>query len=125
MAAGDSASRRVILVVDDDRAQTSATVRLLRIAGYEAVAAFDAESALVELSKLSIRLALVDMQLGSERGSDLIAAMLRDHPTLSTVLISGSAPEEVASVANECGATAYLTKPLVLDRLIEIIEAID
>ncbi len=122
MGADASPFERTILVVDDDHVQARATVRLLKIAGFDAVPAPDIESAMTELTHRPIHVMLVDLQLGSEHGGDLVTMARRDYPALTTILISGSAPDEVEPVAKACGATAFLTKPFDLDRLLEIID---
>ena len=121
MGEGSSCSKTSVLVVDDDPVQARATVRLLKIVGLDAVAVADIGSAMTELARRPVQVLLSDLHLGPESGGDLVARARRDFPALTTVLISGSAPDEVEPVAKTCGANGFLTKPFELDRLLQII----
>jgi DNA-binding NtrC family response regulator len=115
---------KTALVVDDDHAQAHATARLLRLEDFDAVIATDIESAMTALSQHPIHLALVDMHLGHERGSDLIERIRSEYPALPTILLSGSEPDELETEALRCGASAALAKPFDLSQLLEIVAAI-
>jgi DNA-binding NtrC family response regulator len=121
MGAEGTSSVRTVLVVDDDHAQADATARLLKIAGLHAVTASDISSAVTLLGSKEITVAMVDTHLGREHGPDLIKMIRRDFPEMPTVLLSGSAPDELEAEAAKCGARAYLPKPFDLSTLLEIL----
>ena len=111
---------RTVLVVDDDETQCRATARLLRLVDVEAVVALSVDAAMAVLSEHPVDVVIADLHIGAELGSDLIARMAVQHPGLPTVLISGGDGSQLETTARACGATAFMTKPIDLDALIEV-----
>jgi len=115
---GSPASRRV-LVVDDIAEMRAVIGRALRNSGYEV----DVASTFAEAQELDPRgydAVLVDAQLGSERGIDLIEALLAEDPAAAgrCLVMTGGSAENLPS-----GLTC-LSKPFRLDELISAVRAL-
>jgi DNA-binding response OmpR family regulator len=115
---GSPASRRVLVV--DDLAEMRAVIgRALRNSGYEVdVASTFAEAQ--ELGPCGYDAVLVDAQLGSERGLDLIEALLSEDPAAAgrCLVMTGGPAENLPS------GLACLSKPFQLGELISAVRAL-
>lgn len=108
-----------VLVVDDDPDVLEATQLVLEDAGCEVLLATDGSAALDLLRSLAApSLILLDLMMPGMSGWQFMAeaqneALLGDIPV---VIVSGGAfrKEDLSAL----GATAYLTKPLDIERLI-------
>jgi DNA-binding response OmpR family regulator len=115
---GSPASRRVLVV--DDMAEMRAVIgRALRNSGYDVdVASTSAEAQ--GLNPRSYDAVLVDAQLGSERGADLIEALLSEDPAAAgrCLVMTGGTTENLPR------GLAHLRKPFQLGELIDAVRAL-
>jgi len=100
-----------ILVVDDESNIRKVLVASVEAEGHRAAAVGTAADAVQECRRRSYDLAFVDLQLGSEKGLDLIPTLLADSPWLKVVVITAYASIETAVESIRRGATDYLAKP--------------
>lgn len=114
-----------ILVADDQLANRTVLSRILERAGHRVVIAVDGEDALDRLESFDIDLAILDMHMPSLSGLDVIrqlrvmqAGQKRRTPS---IMLSADATEQAARDAIDAGARTFLTKPLVVARLLEAI----
>ncbi len=101
-----------ILVVDDDRRIVKTTCDILKIKGYEPIAAFTGEEAVEKVKAEQPDCVLMDIKMPGISG---VEAMKRIHeilPALPVVLISAYATEELLAEAKRAGAYAVLNKPM-------------
>jgi two-component system sensor histidine kinase RpfC len=119
-----------VLIADDLTANRKVLTRILERAGHKVRAVDDGEAALDELETGRFDLAVLDMHMPGLSGLDVIRQLRfmeagRGRLTPSIVL-SADATVEAADEANSAGARAFLTKPVVVGRLLETIaEVID
>jgi len=106
-----------ILVVDDDAAICFALGEYLRGMGHEVEAVATTRAARARLESDTFDLALVDIQLPGEDGLSLLADVHPRWPALPIVMITAHGGLERAVTAMQAGAYDYVTKPLDLDRL--------
>jgi DNA-binding response OmpR family regulator len=116
--AGSPVSRRV-LVVDDMAEMRTVIGRALRSSGYEV----DVASTFAEAQALDPHgydAVLVDAQLGSERGMDLIEALLAKDPAAAgrCLVMTGGPAENLPS------GLAHLSKPFQFSELINAVRAL-
>ena len=111
-----------ILVVDDDAAICFALGEYLRTAGHKVVAVATARAARARLAEERFDLALVDIQLPGEDGLALLAEIHPRYPALPVVIITAHGGLERAVTAMQAGAFDYVTKPLDLDRMGELLD---
>jgi len=109
-------SQQLALVVDDDPAGRKVVHRYLRALGLSVLEASDASSALRQLSEITPALICLDVTLPELSGFALCeqirnTAHLQQTPVL--MMSSRTLPEHRA-LAEEVGATSYLTRPFKL-----------
>jgi CheY-like chemotaxis protein len=114
-----AATRRQILIVDDEREVTYATRMLLEIEGFDVLTAASREEAMECVSDLRRvpDLLIIDYHLRNETGLDVIHAV-RDHmqTIIPAILVSGDTSDRV--VVSERDDTTFLTKPVDADELL-------
>lgn len=115
------------LVVDDNEPNREITGRLLRRAGHEVFFAADGRLALALLrGGQHIDLVLLDMHMPGKSGMQVLGE-LRDEPVAcnpAVAMISADSDPEVVERAIGLGAVAYLTKPILIPRLLGLLEQV-
>jgi len=101
-----------ILVVDDLREQRQLMVRLLSSLGYPVHTCASAEEGIAWLTENPCDILLLDMMLGEGlNGCEATKVILKDHPTLPILLVSGFAPGNLIETALKAGARGFVSKP--------------
>jgi two-component system response regulator VicR len=111
-----------ILVVDDDRDLVDLLAFALRRAGLEVVAAYDAPGAHRLLETAAPDLLVLDINLGSWNGFDVLREMRRSSQ-IPVILLTARDAEDDKVRGLELGADDYLTKPFSHRELIARIRA--
>ena len=88
LAAGPVARGRVLLVDDDDQLRRL-TERMLRTAGYHVVPAASGPDAIAEARREPFDILLTDMVMPGMSGRDLARELVREHPQLRVIFMSG------------------------------------
>src|SRR6266566_7668148 len=107
----------LLLVVDDEGAILPVVERFGRQMGFEVETRTDAIAALRELSALKPDLAIIDLQMPSIGGLDVLKAIRMADPECQVILMTGQPTIDTAIEAVKLGALDYLQKPLDFDRL--------
>ena len=110
-------SSKHILIVDDDRDFAESLEDYLLPRGYEIKTVFNADSVREAMSEFDPQVMLVDLRIGSAKGTDLIPIVRDENPDVLFVLMTAFADTETAIEALQRGADDYLRKPLNLDVL--------
>lgn len=116
-----------ILVADDQQANRTVLSRILERAGHRVQQAGDGEQALDLLEANAIDLAIVDMHMPGVTGLDVLRQlryMQAGGPQTPVIVLSADATAQAERDASEAGALAFLTKPVVVARLLETIAAL-
>ena len=113
-----------VLIVDDEADIRTLISGLLRDEGYNTRLAADGKSALAEIRARQPSLVVLDIWLqgSSIDGMEILSIILRDHPLLPVVMISGHGTIEMAVSAIKRGAYDFVEKPFKSDRLILLVE---
>jgi two-component system nitrogen regulation response regulator NtrX len=113
-----------VLIVDDEADIRMLISGLLKDEGYNTRLAADGESALAEIRARQPSLVVLDIWLqgSSIDGMEILSIVLRDHPLLPVVMISGHGTIEMAVSAIKRGAYDFVEKPFKSDRLILLVE---
>jgi two-component system cell cycle response regulator DivK len=103
-----------ILVVEDNDLNRKLFCDVLRASGFEVEPVADGEVVLNTARAFAPDLVIMDIQLGTVSGVDLIAAMRRDAslsdtPVLAVTAYAGKGDEDRI---RDAGATGYLSKPV-------------
>jgi CheY-like chemotaxis protein len=107
-----------ILVVEDDDHMRDLLLRVLELAGRQARAVADAESALADdgLRRSQVRLVLADLHLPGRSGEELVDALRAVAPGTDVVLMSGD-------VRDSAGRATVLRKPFGMNELLAVLDA--
>ena len=114
-----------ILIVDDHELIRSGLANLLTQHKYDVVAeaaTSSQASALINTHKPEI--VLVDINLGSSSGIDLINEMKKSGSKSKFVVLTMQDDNQTLESAKESGAIAFITKSAPTDSLLEILQAI-
>jgi len=109
-----------ILIVDDEADIGLLIEGILNDEGYRTRKATSAEKALAEIMVRRPNLVILDIWLqGSGMdGMQLLDRIMRDHPDMSVIMISGHGNIETAVAAIKRGAYDFIEKPFKSDRLV-------
>ena len=106
------ASRRRILVVDDEPSLLRAIIRTLESAGFEVSAAEDGAQAMRLLEEHAFDAVLTDVAMPGMDGIAVLRAVRRRDLEVPVVLMTGKPDVESAAKAVRYGAFEYLIKPI-------------
>ena len=116
------ASKRRILIVDDDPLLLTFLTEVISHAGYQTVTASSAEEALQVVAAGEPDLALLDITMPGMSGLEL-AARLKADTGVPFMFLSAVDDSESARQAAAHGAVGYLVKPVDAARLMPAFEA--
>lgn len=116
-----------VLCIEDE-----ATIRLLigealSEAGHDVLEAADGESGLEAVLQHHPDLVICDSLMPAMTGIELFGEIRNRHPQLETmpfIFLSAHADKSKIEDGLARGATAYLTKPIDLDHLVDIVEQV-
>ncbi len=120
------ATRRKILVIDDEAEICDMTKLLLERAGHEVVCANNGRIAIRLLSEQPFELVITDMLMPDRDGLEVMADLRRNHPAVRIIASSGGgriSSDSYLHIARKSGAHALLPKPFTLKELLASIEA--
>ena len=110
-------SKGSLLLVDDDRHVLQSMTDWLRDEGYEVDPVSTLGEGFATIDRKPYDVALVDVRLGEEDGTDLLRYCRENHPSLTVIMVSGYGTVESAVEAIRMGAFDFLTKPLIDEEL--------
>jgi CheY-like chemotaxis protein len=113
-----------ILVIDDEAPVRAVVMALLEDTDYNVIGAANGLEAMACLHKdpSRVRLVLLDLMMPYMSGWDVLQTM-QAHATLASIpVVIMTAGANVRQQALDCGAAAYLPKPLDFDQLLDIAE---
>ena len=112
-----------VAVIDDDEAIRRALLRLLRSAGIPALAFDSADSFLAALPAGAPCCCVLDVHMPGRSGLELQALLAQQAPSVGVIIMSGHQTPEEQARALQCGALAYLLKPVNDQQLLAAIGA--
>ncbi len=115
-----------ILLVDDSVSVRKVVGRMLESAGFEVVTAVDGMEALERLRGGAFSAVITDLEMPHLDGFELIR-QLRDRDSwkeLPILVLTTRVGERHVRVAQELGATGFLSKPVVEERLVTIVRRV-
>jgi two-component system, NtrC family, response regulator AlgB len=104
------------LVIDDDKTFRDATCLLIDGEGHYAEAVCSGESGLTELREGKFDAVLLDLNLGPEKGLDILERMLKRQPNLPVVMFTAQGSVKNAVEAMRRGAVDFLEKPFTREQ---------
>jgi two-component system response regulator RegA len=106
-ATGDNGKHRRVLIVDDDVDLAESLQDVLTSRGYEVAIAHTCVTAIEVAASFDPQVAMLDVNLGQERGLSLIESLKQRLPRLLCVVISARAEFDIAIEALRLGAFDY------------------
>jgi two-component system response regulator AtoC len=113
---------RSVLIVDDEESMRHLLSVVLRDHGYEVRAVANGEEALKELAAHDYDLVLSDIRMPRMDGLALLAAVQRDHPHLTFIVMSAYGSHDTAVEAVKAGAYDYVSKPFKPDEVLLVLQ---
>jgi len=113
---------RKILIIDDDLDMCLLLSKFLTKKGYEADVAHSAAKGIAKVSESFYDIVLCDFRLGDKDGKDVLIKIKELHPESIVIIITGYSDIKTAVDVIKLGAFDYITKPLVPDEVINVIE---
>ena len=111
-----------ILIIDDEEPQRTVLAGFFRKKGFEIATAESADEGVAIFESQSIDLVLTDYRMPGGTGLDVLHAVKRVNPSVPLILITAYGNIEGAVEAMRDGAFDYISKPVKLDMLSEIVE---
>ncbi len=116
---------RILMLVDDEPAQTRLVTALAARAGWRTLGATDADSALETLETrdgMLLDAILIDQAMPGGDTTALISKIRELRPDLPILMLTALSSVEVAVDAMRAGATDFLAKPIAPDRLLAALD---
>jgi DNA-binding NtrC family response regulator len=111
-----------ILIIDDESFIRENVARILGDEGYEVCQAANGDDARDQVASGEIDLALLDLNLGTENGINILKVLKEIDPELLVIIITGYGSVESAVDSLKLGAYHYMKKPFKADALRVIVK---
>lgn len=106
-----------ILIVDDEEIVARTIEAMIRSIGYDVEVCLEFEKAINRLRSPEFGIALIDIQLNTNSGFDVLQQVIGRHPDLHVIMISGYQTLDFPIKSIREGASGYLYKPVTLKHL--------
>jgi DNA-binding response OmpR family regulator len=113
-----------VLAVDDEKNLLELLMKILGKRGFKVKTALDGTEALKLLDQERFQLAIVDIKMGPLNGVQLLKEIKDRQPITKVIMMTAYPTSETRMRASENGASAYLTKPIDLQKLVETINSL-
>ena len=104
------------LVIDDDKTFRDATCLLIDGEGHYAEGACSGELGLTELQEGNFNAVLLDLNLGPEKGLDILDQIVKRQPNLPVIIFTAQGSVKIAVEAMRRGAVDFLEKPFTREQ---------
>lgn len=114
--------KKKILIIDDDFDMCTLLSRFLDKKGYQTEVAHNGAKGLAKFNEDDFDIVLCDFRLGDKDGKDILLKIKEAKPKTIVIIITGYSDIKVAVDVIKLGAFDYITKPLIPDEVINVIE---
>ena len=114
-----------IVVIDDEPIIRETVSEMLKKAGHEVESAEDGDAGLSLCRDLDADLVITDIIMPEKEGIETIRDLVRDHPTIKIIAISGGGRidnTDLLRIARHFGAHHILEKPFSRKDLLEAVD---
>lgn len=112
--------RRRVLVVDDEEPLRYVLEDTLA-ERYDVATADSGAGALARLDDFRPDVVLLDFNMPGVTGLDVLREIRARDPGIQVVMVSGTADPRVVATARQLGAFAFLPKPFLVSRVVELV----
>lgn len=110
-----------ILIIDDDMDMCRLLGQFLQRKGFETDIAYTGAKGLAKFSESKFDLVLCDFRLGDKDGREILKEIRKQDPAALVIIITGYSDIKMAVEVMRYGALDYITKPLVPEEVINLI----
>ncbi|MDQ2718924.1 MAG: sigma-54 dependent transcriptional regulator [Bacteroidota bacterium] len=114
--------KKKILIIDDDFDMCSLLSRFLEKKGFETEVAHNAAKGLSKYDEAHFDIVLCDFRLGDKDGKDVLLKIKEANQKTIVIIITGYSDIKTAVDVIKLGAFDYITKPLIPDEVINVIQ---
>lgn len=115
-------AKAVILIVDDEQEILNMLSRFLKRRGHEVFTAGNITDGKAQLRSSNPDFLFLDVNLPDGNGLHAIPEFRQINPQMRVVLMSAFSDSEMQILAQNKGATAFLSKPFSLEAINQLIE---
>jgi DNA-binding response OmpR family regulator len=113
-----------ILAVDDEHNLLELLMTVLGKRGFAVRTALNGADALKLVEKECFHLALLDIKMGPVNGVQLLKEIKNRRPITKVIMMTAYPTDETRMQASANGASAYLTKPVDIQKLVDTINSL-
>jgi DNA-binding NtrC family response regulator len=117
----ESTQKPSVLVVDDEENFLKLAELVLSREGYRVVTASNGVDALAYADREKFRLAILDIKMEPMTGIQVLAELKKRDPRTQIVMVTGYQTEDTRNECVKLGAAAFLTKPVQLSDLKDVL----
>ncbi len=114
--------KKKILIIDDDLDMCTLLSRFLNKKGFETEMAHNGVKGLAKFNEQHFDIVLCDFRLGDRDGKDVLLKIKEANSQTIVIIITGYSDIKTAVDVIKLGAFDYITKPLIPDEVINVIE---
>ena len=114
--------KKKVLIIDDDLDMCALLSRFLNKKGFETEVAHNGAKGLARFHEDFFDIVLCDFRLGDKDGRDVLLKIKEIKPDTIVIIITGYSDIKTAVDIIKMGAFDYITKPLIPDEVINVIE---
>lgn len=113
-----------VLIAEDNDVSRELMASILKTQNYSVLTAIDADSAIQVVQKNDVDLALVDINMAPKGGFEFVKYLVIKGIKLPVVIVTGDDSSDILMEANALGVQRVLQKPVVPERLLQVVERI-
>ncbi|MEJ7735857.1 MAG: sigma-54 dependent transcriptional regulator [Chitinophagaceae bacterium] len=110
-----------ILIIDDDMDMCALLSRFLQRNGFDTDSAHTGHKGIAKFNEHKFDIVLCDFRLGDKDGKDVLQEIKTVNPQTVVIIITGYSDIKVAVDVIKLGAFDYITKPLIPDEVMSVI----
>src|SRR5688572_6442448 len=110
-----------VLIIDDDMDLCLLLGKLLTKNGYETEAAYTGSKGIARFSEKKFDAVICDYRLGDMEGKNVLTELKKADPAVIVLIITGYSDIKTAVELIKLGAFDYITKPLIPDEVLSIL----
>ncbi len=111
-----------ILVVDDEQDIVKVLSKILELAGYEVISAYNGTEAVQHVKENNPDLVLLDYMMPDITGLEVLQQIKAFSDEVYVIMVTGRGSEEVAASVMKAGASDYVIKPFVKDQILTVVK---
>ncbi len=110
-----------ILLVDDEKEFVESLSERLHLRDLKTDVAYDGEQALEAVKQEEPDVMILDLRMPGIDGNEVLRQVKKDHPNVEVVILTGHGTDKDEKEALRLGASAYLKKPVDIDKLVRAV----